>query len=126
MLRGWCRQDAGEPRTQPSSKRPWVCRQLGQWPQGQRKVLGQFEPVYHEVAVIGHVAEVASVGKGTWPARETEAMVGPLLYKPTLQAPVTPQDLPVLFQASRAIAHGVAVFGQNMRFREARFLPELC
>ena len=79
--------------------------------------VGGHEPVGHEVAVVGGVAELAAVGEPHRAVREAlaQGLVLPLPKEAPLEAGGRLDHVPVVGQRAVAVAHGVAVLAHDQR-----------
>ena len=79
--------------------------------------VGGHEPVGHEVAVMGGVAELAAVGEPHRAVREAlaQGLVLPLPQEAPLETGGGLDHVPVVGQRAVAVAHGVAVLAHDQR-----------
>ena len=88
---------------------------LGLEQAGRRGPVGEDQAVDDEVAVVHALAEVAAVAEVRFARRGElgDPVVDPLPDEPAVQAGVPVEELGVVGQAARPVAHGVAVFAQH-------------
>ncbi len=86
---------------------------------GRRGAVGEDQAVDDEVAVVHGLAEVAAVGVVPFARRGEpgDPVVDPLPDEPAVQARVPVEQLGVVGQAARSVAHGVAVLAEHHRQR---------
>lgn len=94
---------------------------------GSGAVVGAHEAVHDEGAVVGRVAEVAAVRVvlfSVW-AGVLEAVVGPLPNPAALQTGVRVEEVHVLLERARPVAHGVRELAQHKRLLPVPGLREV-